>query len=82
MNDKKKSVLSKHFWKLKNKGLTSEIPWSILKRSNTPCCFDGRCNLNLEEKIQIMLYPDPGNLLNQTCDLIAGCWHRNKFKLL
>ena len=41
------------FWKLKNKGLTPEIQWSILKRSNTLSCFDGRCNLCLEEKIQI-----------------------------
>ena len=35
----------------------------------------------LEEKIQIMLYFDPGNLLNQECDLIARCRHKNKFKL-
>ena len=61
---KNQTALSKHFWKLKNKGLTPEIQWSILKRYNTPSCFDDRCNLCLEEKIQIMLYPDPGNLLN------------------
>ena len=65
---KNQTTWSKHFWKLKNKGLTPEIQWGVLKRSNTPSCFDGRCNLCLEEKIQIMLYPDPGNLLNQRCD--------------
>ena len=27
--------------------------------SNTPNCFDTKCTLCLEEKIQIMLYPDP-----------------------
>ena len=27
-----------------------------------PNCFDRRCNLCLEEKIQIILYFDPGNL--------------------
>ena len=78
---KNQTALSKHFWKLKSKGLTPEIQWRILKRSNTPSCFDGRCNLCPEEKIQIMLYPDPGNLLNQRCDLIARCRHENKFKL-
>ena len=26
---KHQTVLSKHFWGLKNKGLTPEIPWSI-----------------------------------------------------
>ena len=78
---KNQIALSKHFWKFKNKGLTPEIQWSVLKRSNTPSCFDGRCNLCLEEKIQIILYPNPGNVLNQRCDLIARCRHRNRFKL-
>ena len=50
-------------------------------RNNTPSCFDGGCNLCLEEKIQIMLYPDPGNVLNQRCNLIARCRHRNRFTL-
>ena len=61
--------------------LTPKIQWKILKRSTTPSCFDGRCKLYLEEKIQIMLYFDPVNLLNKRCDLIARCRHKNKFKL-
>ena len=80
-HSKNQTVLSKQFWSLKNKGLTSGISWSILKKSNTLKCFDRRCNLCLEEKIQIMLYPDPEKLLNQRCDLIARCRHWNKFKL-
>ena len=28
-----------------------------------------------------MLYPDPEKGLNQSCDLIARCRHRNEFKL-
>ena len=78
---KHQTALSKHFWSLKNKGLTPEIQWSILKKSNTRKCFDSRCNLCLEEKIQIMIYPDHEKLLNQKCELIARCRHRNKFKL-
>ena len=74
--------LSKHFWKLKNMGLTPKIQWRVLKRSTTPSCFDGRCNLCQEEKIQIMLYIDLGNLLNQRCDLIARCWHKNRLRLV
>ena len=46
----KTSNCFKHFWGLKYKGLTPEIQWSILKRSNTPKSFDSRCNLCLEEK--------------------------------
>ena len=70
---KNQTTLSKHFWSLKNKGLTPEIQWSVLKKSNIPKCFDSRCNLYLEEKIQMMIYPDPEKLLNQRCELIARC---------
>ena len=33
---KNQTALSKHFWSLKNKGLTPEMQWSILKKSHTP----------------------------------------------
>ena len=62
-------------------GLAPEIKWRILKRFTIPMCFDARYNLCLEEKIQIMLLFDPGNLLNQKCDLIARCRYKNKFRL-
>ena len=54
---------------------------TILKKSNTPKCFDSRCNLCLEEKIQIMTYSEPEKLLNKRCELIARCRHKTKFKL-
>ena len=41
-----------------------------IERYYTPSYFDGKCNLCLEEKIHIILYPNSGNLLNQWCDLI------------
>ena len=31
---KHQTALSKHFWSLKNKGLTTEIQWALLKKSN------------------------------------------------
>ena len=68
---KHQTAQSKQFWSLENKGLTREIKWSVLKKSNSPKCFYGRCNLCLEEKIQIMIYPDPEKLLNKRCELIA-----------
>ena len=75
------TALLKQFWWLKNKGLTPEIEWSILKKSNTPNSFEGRCNLCLEEKIHIMTYKLPEELLNKRSELIARCRHRTKFKL-
>ena len=58
------TALSKQFWWLRNKGLTPEIEWSILKKSNTPNSFDGKCNLCLEEKIHILIHKWPDKLLN------------------
>ena len=77
---KHQTALSKQFWSLKNKGLIPEIEWSILKKSNTPKGFDGRCSQCLEEKIQIMTYSAPEKLLNKRCELIARCRHKTKFK--
>ena len=47
---KNQTAQSKHYWGLKNKGLTPDIQWSILKRSSTPKFFDSWSNLCLEEK--------------------------------
>ena len=80
-HQKIKLALSKHYWGLENKGLTPDIQWSILKKSNTPKSFDNRCNLCLEEKIHILLFPEPKRLLNKRDELIARCRHRAKFKL-
>ena len=78
---KNHTALSKHFWFLKNKGLTPEIEWSILGKSNTPNSFNGRCNLYLEENIYILKYGYPDKLLNKRSELIARCRHKTKFKL-
>ena len=80
-HQKNQTALSKHYWGLKNKGLTPDIQWSILKRSSTPKSFDSRCYLCLEEKIHILLFPEPKILLNKRNELIARCRHRAKFKL-
>ena len=79
-HQKSQTALSKHYWDLKNKGLTPDIQWSIL-RSNTPKSFDSRYNLCLEEKIHILLFPEPKKLSNKRSECIASCRHRAKFKL-
>ena len=78
---KNQTALSKHYWGLKVKGLTPEIQWSILRRSSTPKSFNSRCNMCLEEKIHILLFPEPKKLLNKRNEQIARCRHWAKFKL-
>ena len=72
----KSSSFIQTFLEVENMGSTPKIQWKTLKRSITHSCFDGRYNLCLEEKIQIMLYFDPSNLLNQRCNLIARYKHK------
>ena len=62
-HQKNQTALSKHYWGLKVKGLTPEIQWSILRRSSIPKSFDSRCNLCLEEKIHILLFPEPKKII-------------------
>ena len=60
---KNQRALFKQFWSLKNKGLTPEIQWSILKKSKTPKYFDSRCNLCLEEKNTNYAIPRPWKII-------------------
>ena len=53
---KNQTALSQHFGGLKNKGLTPDIQWSILKRSNTPKSFDSRCNIYIYMCVCICIY--------------------------
>ena len=55
-HQKNQTALSKHYWGLRDKELTPDILWSILKRSSNPKSFDSRCNLCLEEKIHILFF--------------------------
>ena len=67
---------------IESKGLNLTDSMVHIKKVKYPKCFDSRCNLCLEEKIQILLYPEPEKLLSKRCELIARCRHRAKFKLL
>ena len=78
---KNQTALSKHYWYLKNKGQTPNIEWSLIKKSTTPIGFRDRCNLCLEEKINIIKYEDTRNILNLRNELVHKCRHRAKLKL-
>ena len=67
---KNQIALSKHFGSLRNRRLNPKIQGKMSKRSTTFSCFDGRSNLCLEEKIQIMIYIDPFNQLNRIRDVV------------
>ena len=75
--------LSKYVRDLKDKKREYSIKWSILKRAAAYVHVPGgrRCNLCIEEKIEIMK-SDKTNLLNKRSEFFeffAKCRHREKF---
>ena len=77
---KHQTALSKHFWKLKNRGLTLKIQWKKLKDIQLLAALMKDVIYAWRKRYKL-LYIDPVDLLNQRCDFIARYRHRNKFKL-
>ena len=67
--------LSKHIWHLKQNKTDSTIKWSIKKIY----FLHGRkrCNLCLEEKLNILKEKD-NRLLNKRSEIISACQHKNR----
>jgi hypothetical protein len=70
--------LSKYVWDLKDRKREYSIKWSILKRAAAYVPGGMRCNLCIEEKLEIMK-SDKTNLLNKRSEFFAKCRHREKF---
>ena len=63
------------------KNYTPEITWRIIRKC-LPYNYNSRkCDLCLNEKLEIALYKGQ-NLLNKKTELISKCRHQNKFMLL
>ena len=75
------TALSKYFWGLKDKGLSSQIKWKIIRHSSTAKSFNGRFNLCLDEKNSIINFKNRKLLLNERNELVFKSRHRGKFKL-
>ena len=76
------TILSKYIWELKetsNSGPT--LVWSIAKKVPPYSNISKKCLLCLHEKLEIINYPRPEELLNKRSELISKCRHANKFLL-
>ena len=76
------TTLSKYIWELKetsNSSLT--LVWSIAKKVPPYSNISKKCLLCLHEKLEIINYPRPEELLNKRSELISKCRHANKFLL-
>ena len=79
MND---TTLAKHVWDLKLKhNVTPTLKWYILKSVAPYSNITKKCRLCLQEKFEILSYPNPHELLNKRSELVSKCRHMNKFLL-
>ena len=74
-----KTELWKHIWHLKQNKTDFTIKWSI-KKSISYMGESKRCNLCLEEKLNILKEKD-NCLLNKRSEIISACRHKNRFQV-
>ena len=78
----KSTALSTYVWEIKEKEKIDPIlTWSILKSVPAYNNITKRCPLCLQEKLEIISYKNPEELLNKKSELISKCRHQNKFQL-
>ena len=74
------TTLSKYVWEIKRKlKIMPSLKWSIIISVPAYSNISKKCRLPLQEKFEILNYPNPNELLNKRSELISKCRHVNKF---
>lgn len=77
---KNSTELSKHIWKLKEKGLAYNIQWNIINKAPPYNPISKVCNLCLTEKYYLTFKPDLSSL-NKRSEISSACRHSSKYLL-
>lgn len=72
--------LSSHIWTLKDKGITFNLSWRIVKKASPCNTLSAKCHLCLWEKYFIIYKPSMASL-NKRREMISTCRHSKKHKL-
>ena len=74
-----KTSLSNYVWEVKNKfGIDPILKWEIMKRCSKYTAGDRYCKLCMEEKLIIVTYNRPKELVNQRSEVFNICRYRKK----
>ena len=77
-NSDNQTSLSRKFWELKHEKKTPWVSWSILTIASTPQNLKDACQLCLEEKKNILMFPEQRLLLNHRSEMTSRCPHVRK----
>ena len=73
---------SNHVWKFKKKtGQIPKLTWSILRPVPSYSTISTKCALCFYEKLEILMYLDPAELLNKCSEIMSKCPHKRKYLL-
>ena len=79
------TTLSSYVWEIKKrKDVTLALIWEVLQTAKAYSNITKRCSLCLHEKLAVITYPYPDellNLLNRRSELVTKCRHEDKFLL-
>ena len=76
------TALSSYLWDLKeNHNQIPKLTWSIVRFAPGYSNISMRCLLCLSEKLLILNYHNPAELLNERLELMAKCRHEKKHLL-
>ena len=76
------TTLSKYIWEVMRKlKIMPSLKWYIIKFVPAYSNISNKCQLCLQEKFEILNYPNPNELFNKRSELISKCRHVNKILL-
>ena len=76
-----KTTLAGHIWKLKDKNITPEVSWEVVCRAAPFSPVTGVCNLCTSEKWNIIFKSDSATL-NKRQELFNHCRHKESLLLV
>ena len=77
--DKNGATLSSHLWDLtENHNQISKLPWSVARFANGNLNISKMYLICLHEKLFILMYHNPAELLTKRSELMAKCYHEKK----
>ena len=80
-NLRNKTTLAGFIWDCKDNHREFKMKWSIVKHGFPYRCGSRRCDLCLQEKLEILQTDRPDSLLNSRNEMITKCPHGRRYKL-